>query len=155
MFDDYTEDDRWDWDRDDPTQYCRHGSFIGSSWGPDILCGACESMNDDPSLNDMLRDVDRNISKIQHQHDGMGIFISTYIGKNDGQVKDLGFSEAVLETMKRFDERRSLLQEDRKKLIEKYEPFCEDGNWDDKYVLYNYHCHLIDEFRKEMKESRK
>lgn len=155
MFDDYTEDDRWDWDRGDPTQYCRHGSFIGSFWGPDILCGMCESMNDDPSLNDMLRDVDRNISKIQHHHDGMAIFISTYIGKNDGEVKDPAFNEAVLQTMEYFDERRSLLQEDRKKLIKKYEPFTEDGNWDDKHVLYNYHCHLIDQYRKEMEESRK
>lgn len=40
---DYTEEDRWDWDRNDSSQYCRHGSLIGSWWGPDLLCGACES----------------------------------------------------------------------------------------------------------------
>ena len=39
---DYTEDDRYDWDRNDRRQYCPHGNFIGSPWGPDLLCGACE-----------------------------------------------------------------------------------------------------------------
>lgn len=41
-FDDYRDEDRWDWDYDDPSQYCRHGAFIGSWWGPDILCLRCE-----------------------------------------------------------------------------------------------------------------
>lgn len=40
--DDYTEADRWDWDQSDDSQYCQHGTFIGSWWGPDILCGWCE-----------------------------------------------------------------------------------------------------------------
>lgn len=33
----------YDADHSDPSQYCRHGTFIGSWWGPDILCGLCES----------------------------------------------------------------------------------------------------------------
>lgn len=33
----------YDADRDDPSQYCKHGTFIGSWWGPDYLCGQCES----------------------------------------------------------------------------------------------------------------
>lgn len=40
--DDYQYGDEWDWDKNDKSQYCRHGNFIGSWWGPDILCGACE-----------------------------------------------------------------------------------------------------------------
>ena len=40
--DDYTEADRWDWDQEDSSQCCQHGTFIGSWWGPDILCWACE-----------------------------------------------------------------------------------------------------------------
>jgi hypothetical protein len=40
--DDYTEGDQWDWDQSDDSQYCPHGKFIGSWWGPDILCGWCE-----------------------------------------------------------------------------------------------------------------
>lgn len=39
---DYTDDDRYDWDRTDSRQYCEHGTFIGSSWGPDLMCGDCE-----------------------------------------------------------------------------------------------------------------
>ena len=46
MEDDYTEDDRYDWDRNDSSQYCKHGNFIGSWWGPDLMCFACE-MGDD------------------------------------------------------------------------------------------------------------
>lgn len=41
--DDYTDDDRYDWDRSDDSQYCEHGSFIGSWWGPDLLCQHCEN----------------------------------------------------------------------------------------------------------------
>ena len=40
--DDYEIGDEFDWDRNDRSQYCKHGKFIGSWWGPDILCGACE-----------------------------------------------------------------------------------------------------------------
>lgn len=45
--DDYEYGDEWDWDRNDKSQYCVHGTFIGSWWGPDILCGRCE-MGDEP-----------------------------------------------------------------------------------------------------------
>jgi hypothetical protein len=40
--DDYEPGDEFDWDRNDSRQYCKHGTFIGSWWGPDILCGPCE-----------------------------------------------------------------------------------------------------------------
>jgi hypothetical protein len=43
MEDDYEVGDEFDWDRSDSSQYCKHGRFIGSWWGPDILCGACEA----------------------------------------------------------------------------------------------------------------
>ena len=32
-----------DADHSDDSQYCQHGTFIGSPGGPDYLCGACES----------------------------------------------------------------------------------------------------------------
>jgi hypothetical protein len=35
--------DEYDWDRNDERQYCKHGTFIGSWWGPDLLCGQCET----------------------------------------------------------------------------------------------------------------
>jgi hypothetical protein len=40
--DDYVPGDEYDWDRSDDGQYCRHGTFIGSWWGPDLLCIQCE-----------------------------------------------------------------------------------------------------------------
>lgn len=33
----------YDADHGDERQYCQHGTWIGSWWGPDYLCGACES----------------------------------------------------------------------------------------------------------------
>lgn len=33
----------YDADHTDPSQFCRHGTFIGSWWGPDYLCGDCEA----------------------------------------------------------------------------------------------------------------
>jgi len=32
----------YDADHNDPRQFCRHGTFIGSWWGPDYMCHACE-----------------------------------------------------------------------------------------------------------------
>jgi hypothetical protein len=32
----------YDADHQDNSQYCQHGTFIGSWWGPDYLCGWCE-----------------------------------------------------------------------------------------------------------------
>jgi hypothetical protein len=32
----------YDADHQDDSQYCKHGTFIGSWWGPDYLCGWCE-----------------------------------------------------------------------------------------------------------------
>lgn len=32
----------YDGDTNDESQYCQHGTFIGSWWGPDYLCGLCE-----------------------------------------------------------------------------------------------------------------
>ena len=43
---DGSEDPRYlehDGDRQDASQYCEHGKYIGSWWGPDIMCGHCES----------------------------------------------------------------------------------------------------------------
>ena len=51
---DYTEDDRWDWDRNDPRQHCKHGTFIGSWWGPDLMCGACEMGDPAPTVKETL-----------------------------------------------------------------------------------------------------
>jgi len=43
MRDDRDEALGFDADHDDPKQYCRHGTWIGSWWGPDYLCAACET----------------------------------------------------------------------------------------------------------------
>ena len=42
----------YDGDTANPDQYCKHGTFTGSWWGPDYLCGWCE---DGVSLEDFQR----------------------------------------------------------------------------------------------------
>ena len=54
-YEDYTEEDRWDWDRSDMAQRCKHGTFTGSWWGPDLMCGACEMGDPDITVNDVLK----------------------------------------------------------------------------------------------------
>lgn len=39
---------RYDEDFSDSRQYCKHGTFIGSWWGPDYLCYYCETGNEPP-----------------------------------------------------------------------------------------------------------
>ena len=34
--------DEFDWDQNNPAQRCKHGTFIGSWAGPDIMCHRCE-----------------------------------------------------------------------------------------------------------------
>jgi hypothetical protein len=42
----------YDADHDDSSQYCAHGTWIGSWWGPDYLCQWCE---DGISVEEMHR----------------------------------------------------------------------------------------------------
>jgi hypothetical protein len=56
MTEDYEYGDEYDWDRNDKSQYCEHGTFIGSWWGPDLLCGKCE-MGDGPMIIDEDDDI--------------------------------------------------------------------------------------------------
>lgn len=50
--DDYQYGDEWDWDKNDPRQYCKHGTFIGSWWGPDLMCWKCEIGEDEVETDD-------------------------------------------------------------------------------------------------------
>jgi hypothetical protein len=43
----------YDADHTDDSQYCRHGTFIGSWWGPDYLCQWCELGEEPPTLEEI------------------------------------------------------------------------------------------------------
>ena len=45
----------YDADHDDPRQYCEHGTFIGSWWGPDYLCHWCEAGVSVEEMRESLR----------------------------------------------------------------------------------------------------
>jgi DNA repair ATPase RecN len=157
-FSDYTEDDRWDWDREDPRQYCVHGNFIGSWWGPDILCGDCE-LGYDPSLNDLLHPIDKAIEETKIKQKGVQEFIIELSDILDTKSFDITTLTEVYNNfsnmIKKYDEKIISLSKTRKKTIEEYSPFCE--NFDDKELLYNFRREKIrqyDEFMEEMKNQR-
>lgn len=59
----------YDEDYNDPRQRCRHGSFIGSWWGPDYMCGWCES-GEEPPTDAQLADMRvRRMLKIEGEFD--------------------------------------------------------------------------------------
>ena len=94
---DYTEDDRYDWDRSDDRQYCRHGSFIGSWWGPDLLCHWCESGEEPPTPAEQRANDLRRVDEISDRFDQM---VSTIV--NDPKiVAEVTWSQLVkcFETM--------------------------------------------------------
>ena len=74
--DDYTEEDRWDWDRSDMAQRCKHGTFIGSSWGPDLMCGACEMGDADITVNEVLKHKESYEKKINEALKAYGTLYS-------------------------------------------------------------------------------
>lgn len=58
---DYQYGDEWDWDKEDPRQYCKHGTFIGSWWGPDLMCFRCEIGDDEDRSEPIAIDGDDEI----------------------------------------------------------------------------------------------
>lgn len=72
--DDYQYGDEWDWDKNDPRQYCKHGTFIGSWWGPDLMCWKCEIGDDsdvdvdDPDNDDDFADSIPEKFSINEEH---------------------------------------------------------------------------------------
>lgn len=47
--DPYDDELGYDANHNDSSQFCRHGTFIGSWWGPDYMCGWCESGEEPPT----------------------------------------------------------------------------------------------------------
>lgn len=48
------EDLGYDADHDDERQFCEHGTFIGSWWGPDYLCQWCEDGTSVTEMRSMI-----------------------------------------------------------------------------------------------------
>lgn len=145
--DDYTEADRWDWDYNDFRQRCRHGQFIGSSWGPDIICGRCE-MGEDPTIAEMLREIYAETKRLDDSAQVVTNFVSKIAPFLEGESRT-----AVLAKFQETLEEKIALHEElssKSEWIKKtYGPFSDD--WlTDRDVLDKYHRHQIAEF-----ESRK
>ena len=146
MTDDYQYGDEYDWDREDPRQYCRHGSFIGSWWGPDIMCMKCELDYEDPTLNEMLSVFDDKIRKNKNSITSVYSFFNRSIKE---QKMDKDSIKALLEFLMSYEE--SLNEEiesskqSRQSVIDEYSQFSDD--WDtDRDILYKAHRAQIDEY---------
>lgn len=146
---DYTESDRWDWDHEDPRQYCRHGSFIGSWWGPDILCSHCE-MGDDPTMNEMISSEWHKLDKMKIKMGATVDFAIKIIAGVDQESKAI-VSELLVEAINASNEETDRINTVIQHLKDSYGPFSED--WEtDREVLYRKHraeIKLFDDMRKE------
>lgn len=63
---DYMPGDEYDWDQSNDSQYCEHGTFIGSHWGPDLMCGWCE---DGVSLSEYRQAMERQAAQRRRKLD--------------------------------------------------------------------------------------
>lgn len=67
---------QYDEDHDDPRQRCKHGTFIGSWWGPDYLCGQCEMGDPDPTPASLREEADayaKKFGELYRQANEMGL----------------------------------------------------------------------------------
>jgi hypothetical protein len=142
---DYTEEDRWDWDQNDPRQICRHGSFIGSWWGPDIMCFKCE-MGEDPTVNEMIREEWSKIRRLETKNEAIVDFASKIIPlvNNEGKTT---VSHALVEYLENYTNKIDGYKENIEYIKNTFGPFSDDWE-DDRNVLYKAHRHEIDEFYK-------
>lgn len=140
---DYKEGDQWDWDAYDPNQYCRHGNFIGSWWGPDILCGNCE-MGEDPTLQEMLDQYDERIRKL-NEHIKYARDIATYsldvINTDSNGYAFLNVLSGSLQSII-SDCKKGIntLLEQRAETFHKFSRFSDDDE-NDRGILYKRHSY--------------
>ena len=70
---------RYDEDPGDSRQHCVHGTFIGSWWGPDYLCGWCE---DGVSVHEMecilAAEVASVLAQREAQYETMRATLATF-----------------------------------------------------------------------------
>jgi hypothetical protein len=139
----------YDEDYGDPRQYCRHGSFIGSWWGPDYLCGQCESNEDDPSLNDMIRGI---FDQIHEQTIRKSAHNEMFLEMNKMNKVSEEHVQAYLYLLDIVEDRIKSLMNQKDELIDMYAPFCDEDGYDDHGILYKYHRWALEEYDK-MKEE--
>lgn len=65
----------YDADHSDSSQYCRHGTFIGSWWGPDYLCFYCET-GEEPPTEQELEEIQQR--KVQSRIDSFDKVVQVY-----------------------------------------------------------------------------
>jgi hypothetical protein len=159
IFSDYTEDDAYDWDRYDPRQYCRHGSFIGSWWGPDILCGDCE-MGEDPTINEMINPLSNKKAFLSGQTDGYNMGILKAIETISELDIESSYKKSVAillltrgnEFSDEVKKKIASVDQSIQNIISEYAPLSKDWSTD-REVLYKKHRKEIMNFFGEEYES--
>lgn len=87
----------YDEDRSDERQYCVHGTFIGSWWGPDYLCGYCEM---GVTTYDLARGaVAQSRQQIRKVNDALVPFISALFALRDLPSINAVYSNGLLGDM--------------------------------------------------------
>lgn len=145
---DYEYGDEWDWDRDDPRQYCHHGKFIGSWWGPDILCFDCE-IGEDPTLNEMMQSIQVRIDKYENYIEYLKdiiLYSLDLIEKDvDGYRFISDFNPHLEKMMNDYKASKSYLVNQKQEVYDKYIEFCKDPE-NDRDFLYRFHRKEISDY---------
>jgi hypothetical protein len=144
-----SEYDRYDWDTSDPRQHCRHGKFIGSWWGPDVLCGQCE-YGQDPSINEMIEVYYNQIDRKYIESQAVTDFMMGYIKDESNDFDSEALTEAYFDFLKSKDDSIKKCRESIQATIDYYEQFTNDRN--DRNVLYMAHRYNIQKYEESLKD---
>src|SRR5210317_2672780 len=139
----------YDEDVNDLRQYCHHGTFIGSWWGPDYMCAHCEYDEKDPSLNDKLDAINNSIDRIGYQEAAVYDFIQRLIAQSESfnEQSKKTIADTYLNDLDVWEKRRSHLKSEIKKITEMYAHLCDpELGYDDHDILRKYHRQEIDKF---------
>ena len=79
-------------DTSDPRQHCQHGTFIGSWWGPDYLCGWCEEGIGVDEMRRIQAEAERlRGDRAERQYQDMVLYLSTVDISPQGRAAVLNF----------------------------------------------------------------
>lgn len=80
-------------DLDNPSYYCRHGTFIGNPYGADYMCGWCEMGEEPPTEAEQLEAARREVAAADHQFERLAEALREYLTPHRAWSVFLGIAE--------------------------------------------------------------
>ncbi len=76
---DYQPGDEFDWDQSDDSQHCKHGTFIGSWWGPDLMCWFCEEGVSDQEYAEYRQHQAEQRQRTSNYHEALDQIVNAFL----------------------------------------------------------------------------